>query len=157
MNARQRKRRRATALGKYLFNPPLRALFALGLPPPGTAILETTGRRSGQPRRTPVTDGRDGDVFWIVAEHGRSAAYVRNIAADPRVRIKVGGRWHEGTARPVPDEDPRARLEVLRRNRRTWLNARTIEQLGTDLLTLRVDLADGDPSGGLLERGDADG
>jgi deazaflavin-dependent oxidoreductase (nitroreductase family) len=141
MDARQRKRRRATALARYVFNPPTRALFALGVPLPGTAILETLGRRSGKRRRTPVTDGRDGDVFWIVAEHGRSAAYVRNIGADPRVRIKVGGRWYDGTARLAPEEDPLARLEAMRRNRRTWLNARTIERMGTDLLTVRVDLA----------------
>ena len=144
MDARQRTRRRATALGKYAFNPPMRALFALGVPAPGTAILETIGRRSGKRRRTPVTDGRDGDVFWIVAEHGRCAAYVRNIDADPRVRIKVGRRWHDGTARLAPEEDPLARLEVLRRNPRTWLNARTIERMGTELLTVRVDLAGGD-------------
>jgi deazaflavin-dependent oxidoreductase (nitroreductase family) len=118
----------------------MRALFALGAAAPGTAILETTGRRTGKRRRTPVTDGRDGRVFWIVAEHGRGAGYVRNIEANPRVRVKVGGRWHEGTARLEPEEDPRARLEVLRRNPRTRVNARMIERMGTDLLTLRVDL-----------------
>ena len=59
---------------------------------PGVAILETTGRKSGQPRRTPVTRSLDGDTFWIVAEHGRKAGYVRNIQADPRVRIKLGRR-----------------------------------------------------------------
>jgi deazaflavin-dependent oxidoreductase (nitroreductase family) len=140
MDAQLRKRRRAKALGKYLFNPPMRALFALGAAAPGTAILETTGRRTGKRRRTPVTDGRDGGVFWIVAEHGRGAGYVRNIEANPRVRVKVGGRWHEGTARLAPEEDPGARLEVLRRNPRTRGNARTIERMGTDLLTLPVDL-----------------
>jgi deazaflavin-dependent oxidoreductase (nitroreductase family) len=118
----------------------VRVLFALGLPAPGTAILETTGRRSGKPRRTPVTDGRDGDVFWIVAEHGRAAGYVRNIEADPHVRVKTGRHWRRGTAVVTPEEDPRARLAILRRNARTRLNARTIERMGTDLLVVRVDL-----------------
>jgi hypothetical protein len=36
-------------------------------------------------------------VFWIVAEHGRRANYVRNIEANPRVRVRVGRRWHEGS------------------------------------------------------------
>jgi deazaflavin-dependent oxidoreductase (nitroreductase family) len=123
-----------------VFNPPVRALFALGLSPPGTALLETTGRRTGRQRRTPVTDGRDGDVFWIVTEHGRAAGYVRNIEANPRVRVKLGRRWRTGTAVLMPEEDARARLDVLRRNPRTRLNARTIERMGTDLLTIRVDL-----------------
>jgi len=56
-----------------------------GVAPPSRAILETTGRRSGVPRRTPVGNGLDGDTFWIVAEHGRRAAYVRNLPAEPRV------------------------------------------------------------------------
>jgi len=40
------------------------------VPPPGDALLETTGRRTGQPRRTPVCDGLDGDTFWLVAQRG---------------------------------------------------------------------------------------
>ena len=135
-----RRRRRAKALGKYVFNPLTRALFAVGVTPPGTALLETAGRRSGQPRRTPVTDGRDGDVFWIVAEHGRHSGYVRNIEANPRVRVRTGGRWRSGTAHVLPDADPRERLELLRRDRRTRLNAATIDRMGTELLTVRVDL-----------------
>jgi deazaflavin-dependent oxidoreductase (nitroreductase family) len=135
------KRRIATALSRYVVNPPVRALFRLGIPAPGTAILETVGRRSGRPRRTPVTDGRDGDVFWIVAEHGHRAAYVRNIEAHPRVRIKVGRRWRSGTAHLVEGDDPRARLrQVARTRRRSTVNAWMVRAMATDLLTLRVDL-----------------
>ena len=64
------KRRFATGLAKYAFNPIVRTLFRLGIPVPGTAILETSGRKSGLPRRTPVTDGLDGDKFWIVQSTG---------------------------------------------------------------------------------------
>ncbi|MBN1530669.1 MAG: nitroreductase family deazaflavin-dependent oxidoreductase [Thermoleophilaceae bacterium] len=139
------KRRLATGLAKYLFNPVVRLLFRLGIPAPGTAILETTGRRSGQPRRTPVTDGIDGDVFWIVAEHGRNAAYVRNIEADPRVRVRSGRHWRAGTARIAPDDDPRARLRAITERRpATRMNTRTVRLMQTDLLTVRVDL---DPDG----------
>lgn len=68
------------ALQKYLLNPPIKLLFAIGVIPPGYALLETVGRKSGKPRRTPVGDGRVNDQFWIVAEHGMTAGYVRNIA-----------------------------------------------------------------------------
>jgi deazaflavin-dependent oxidoreductase (nitroreductase family) len=140
MDQLHRRRRRAKALAKYLFNPLVRGLGSVGLPTPGTALLETVGRRSGEPRRTPVTDGSDGDTFWIVAEHGRGAGYVRNIEANPRVRVKVGRRWRTGTAHVLPDEDPQARLAVLRRDPRTRMNAATIARMGTELLVLRVDL-----------------
>ena len=77
-----------------LLNPPIRALAARGLAP-GVALLETTGRKSGEPRRTPVSYGLEPgtDTFWIVAEMGRQAAYVRNIEADPRVRIRLRSGW----------------------------------------------------------------
>ena len=131
-----RKRRLVTAIQVRLLNPPVRALAARGLLP-GIALLETTGRRSGEPRRTPVSNGleRDTDTFWIVAEMGRGAAYVRNIEADPRVRVRVRGRWRSGTAHVLDDEDPRARLRSLSR-----LNATGVRALGSDLLVVRVDL-----------------
>jgi deazaflavin-dependent oxidoreductase (nitroreductase family) len=71
-----------------LINPFDRLAFALRIPPPGDALLETTGRRTGRPRITPVCDGTEGDTFWIMAQHGRSADYVRNIEANRRVRVK---------------------------------------------------------------------
>jgi deazaflavin-dependent oxidoreductase (nitroreductase family) len=141
MPERLDKRRIATALSRYLVNPPVRALFRLGIPAPGTAILETTGRRSGKLRQTPVTDGLDGSVFWIVAEHGHRAAYVRNIEATPRVRVKVGRSWHSGSAYPLDDDDPRTRLrQVARVRRRSTVNAWVVRAMATDLLTVRIDL-----------------
>ena len=136
----ERKRRLVTAIQVRLLNPPVRALAARGLLP-GIALLETTGRNSGEPRRTPVSDGleRGTDTFWIVAEMGRGAGYVRNIEADPRVRVRVRGRWRTGTARVLDDEDPHARLRSL-----SPINATGVRALGSDLLVVRVDL---DPEG----------
>src|SRR5205807_8954319 len=90
------KHRIVHALQKYLLNPPIKLLFAIGLAPPGYAILETTGRKPGKSRRTPVGDGRVGRQFWIVAEHGMKAGYVRNVAqnAGVRVMLRDGIRAH---------------------------------------------------------------
>lgn len=129
------KRRITTALGKYLFNPIAKAGVRSGLLR-GNAILETTGRRSGEPRRTPVGNGLDGDTFWIVAEHGRRAAYVRNIQANPRVRVMAGGRWRSGIAHLLPDDDPLERQREIGLR----LNAAAVRALGTELLTVRIDL-----------------
>ena len=130
------KRRLVTAFQRRLLNPLIRLLDRVGLRPNGTAILETTGRKSGTPRRTPVGNGLEGSTFWLVAEHGRSSAYVRNIESNPRVRVKVGDRWHPGTAHLLPDEDPLARQEQM------WNkpNARAVRRVGTDLLVIRIDL-----------------
>jgi deazaflavin-dependent oxidoreductase (nitroreductase family) len=102
------KRSLATSLAKYGLNPLNRGLMRPGIRPPGTALLETTGGKSGKTRRNPVTDGLDDETtFWIVAEHGRHAGYVRNIEANPRVRVMVAGRWRTGIAHLLDDDDPR--------------------------------------------------
>jgi deazaflavin-dependent oxidoreductase (nitroreductase family) len=129
------RRRASTFLSTRLFNPLVKAAANAGLAVPGIVILETTGRKSGQPRRTPVGRVIDGDTVWIVAEHGRRAAYVRNIEADPRVRIRIGRRWRTGTANLMPDDDPQA---VLREMPTT--HAASVRLMGTDLLAVRIDL-----------------
>jgi deazaflavin-dependent oxidoreductase (nitroreductase family) len=139
------KRRIVHLLQKYLLNPPIKLALALGTAPPGYALLETVGRRSGKPRRTPVGNGMEGDSFWIVAEHGRRAAYVLNLEANPRVRVKVrrGVRyvWLEGTARVLRDDDPRERQRRLGRGHPLRaMNALVVRTLGTELLTVRIDL-----------------
>ena len=139
------KRRIVHALQKYLLNPSVRLLLSLGLVPPTYALLETKGRKTGKPRQTPVGNGLDDGTFWIVAEHGRKAGYVRNLEHDPRVRIKIrhGLRytWREGTAQVLPDDDTRERQRAFGKGhpgRR--LNALVVRTMGTDLLTVRIDL-----------------
>jgi len=139
------KQRIVHFLQKYVFNPPVRLLFAVGLVRRGYALLETIGRKTGKARRTPVGDGRVGGQFWIVAEHGRKAGYVRNLEANPRVRLKLRegfrARWHAGTAHILPDDDPRARQDWLARQvRGAGSNAAAVRLFGTELLTVRIDL-----------------
>jgi deazaflavin-dependent oxidoreductase (nitroreductase family) len=130
------KRRVSTVLSVRVFNPLVKAAAHTGLPLFGVAILETTGRRTGWPRQTPVGAAVEGDVVWIVAEHGPRAAYVLNLQANPRVRIRLGRRWRTGLASVVPDDDPRVRQRSMPR-----LNALVVRAMGSELLTVRIDLA----------------
>lgn len=107
-----------------------------GFGPRAFALLETTGRRSGLPRHTPVGNGLDGDTFWLVAAHGTQADYVRNIQAEPRVRVKLGRRWRTGTAVLLPDDDPDYRSRTLPYR---W-DAVIGRVMATAPLTVRVDL-----------------
>lgn len=132
-------------LQKYLLNPPIKLLFVLGIFPPGYALLETIGRKTGKPRRTPVGNGRVGKQFWLVAEHGRESGYVRNIANNPRVCIKLREGfhtpWHSGTAYLLPDDDPRERQRWLaQQHPGSASNAAAVRLFGTQLLTVRIDL-----------------
>ncbi len=107
-----------------------------GLAPRAFALLETTGRRSGRPRHTPVGNGLVGQTFWLVAAHGDRSDYVRNIRRDPRVRVKVAGRWRGGVAVPLPDDDPAARSRTLPYR---W-DAAIGRAMATNPLTVRIDL-----------------
>ncbi|MEJ1200653.1 MULTISPECIES: nitroreductase family deazaflavin-dependent oxidoreductase [unclassified Streptomyces] len=125
----EKKYRAVTAVQRRL-NAVLRRL-------PSQTLLETTGRASGLPRRTPVGGRRVGDSFWLVSEFGERSQYVRNIRADPRVRVRIRGSWHPGTAHLLPDDDPIARLRRLPRFNSLAVRAMGV---GTGLLTVRVDL-----------------
>lgn len=124
----ENKQRVVTAFQRKVGNPLLRRL-------PWQILLETTGRKSGVPRQTPVGGRRVGDEFWLVSEYGEKSQYIRNIQAEPRVRVRLKGRWHTGTAHLLPEDDPRARLKVLPR-----FNSAAVRAMGTSLLTVRIDL-----------------
>ncbi|SEH89552.1 deazaflavin-dependent oxidoreductase, nitroreductase family [Mycolicibacterium rutilum] len=104
---------------------------------PFQTLLETTGRKSGQPRRTPLGGSRVGDQFWFVSEFGERSHYIKNIQADPRVRVRLNGRWHTGAAHLIHDDDPHERLKSL-----PQFNSFGVRTFGTNLLTVRVDLID---------------
>jgi deazaflavin-dependent oxidoreductase (nitroreductase family) len=128
------KRWRVRWLQRYVLNPPAKLVVRWGLVP-GYVLIETTGRRSGEPRTTVVGMRIEGSTGWVVAEHGRHAGYVRNIEAHPDVRVCSARRWRPARAAVVPDDDPQARLALFGRT-----HAATVRRLGTDLLTLRFDL-----------------
>lgn len=131
MRARDRGRRQLAMVFWRLFNPIARSLAGVA---PWWVVLETRGRRSGRARRIPLAAGpRDGRVTWLIAVHGEHAAFAHNIAADPRVRLKLRDRWHEGTAHVVPMDE-----RVLRRfSRYARLGPRTI---GIEPRLVRIEL-----------------
>lgn len=136
---------------RWLINPVVRSLFAVGLNPLGLVILETRGRVSGRPRRTPVGNGRIGNCLWIIAEHGSSANYVRNIRHDPHVRVRLRQglryRWVAGIATVLPHDDPLARQRrIVGWHPLRAFNAMNVRLLGAELLTVRIQLAQLNPA-----------
>lgn len=127
-NMRDVQHRVVTALQRRVVNP-------ISGRNPKQQLLETIGRVSGQPRITPIGGRRSGSEFWLVSEFGERSQYIRNIKANNRVRVRLHGDWHTGTAQLLPDDDPHARLRLL-----PGVNSAAVRAVGTDLLTVRIDL-----------------
>jgi deazaflavin-dependent oxidoreductase (nitroreductase family) len=129
---RTRMLRRRVARAVWRVGNPL-SLRLAGIAP-WWVVLETTGRRTGLPRRVPLARGPvSGSTAWLIAVHGEHAGFVQNIAASPRVRLKMRGRWHAATATIAPLD-----RAVLRRfSRYARLGPRT---LGIDPALVRLEL-----------------
>jgi deazaflavin-dependent oxidoreductase (nitroreductase family) len=143
--SRRAKARVVRTFQRYTLNPLFRLLLAVGINPLGLAILETRGHRTGRIRRNPVGNGRQGDSFWIIAEHGSLAGWVHNIRHDPRVRVRLRVglryRWVSGIATVRADEDPLARQrKIIAWHPLRAYNAINVRALGADLLAVHIQL-----------------
>src|SRR5690242_16391835 len=69
------------------------AIWVARGPRPPVLLLVTRGRRSGEPRTTPLIYLRDGDDLVVIAAnagHPRDPAWWLNLAAAPRATVRIG-------------------------------------------------------------------
>ena len=74
---------------RHLVNRAVRVGIWLGRDIDGVHALETTGRRTGRPRRTPVKLLELDTGRYVVSLRGESS-WVRNLRQEPRARILFG-------------------------------------------------------------------
>jgi deazaflavin-dependent oxidoreductase (nitroreductase family) len=80
-----------------------------------TLVLTTTGRTSGQRRRSAMIYGRDGDDVVVIASQGGAPTHPNwylNLVAEPNVDVQVGADKFRARARAAAG-DERARLWAL--------------------------------------------
>ncbi|MEU7140311.1 nitroreductase family deazaflavin-dependent oxidoreductase [Nocardia sp. NPDC046473] len=138
-SAAVRKFRRERLIGRYLANPAVGLLDRIGIRSALLAELETTGAKTGQPRRVPVTVSVDDQGAWLISQHGRRSGWARNIVADPKVRLRQGKRWFTGTAAFVPEDDVVARARSFAKGRVPESAAEwTMKALESDSISVRI-------------------
>jgi deazaflavin-dependent oxidoreductase (nitroreductase family) len=91
-------------------------LTRLGLSVAGSRILEVRGRKSGQPRRTPVNPLTVDGTRYLVAPRGHTQ-WVRNLRASGEGRLLVGRRAEPFAAVELLDDD---KPPILREYLRRW-------------------------------------
>jgi deazaflavin-dependent oxidoreductase (nitroreductase family) len=67
-------------------------------------ILTTRGRRSGQPRFTPVEYRRHGSKYYVISAWGSRPNWYHNLNDDPIVTIRQGGRVFQARASLVENQ-----------------------------------------------------
>jgi F420H(2)-dependent quinone reductase len=88
-----------------------------------TLLLTTTGRRTGQPRTTPVLYVRDGERLVVVASNfgrERHPAWSGNLLADPDATVQIRRRRERVRARRATDEELAALWPRLLEVYPTW-------------------------------------
>jgi deazaflavin-dependent oxidoreductase (nitroreductase family) len=99
-----------------VFNRIVARLTRLGVSIAGSRVLEVRGRKSGQPRRTPVNPLTLDHQRYLVAPRG-DTQWVRNLRAAGTGRLLVGRRGEDFTATEVTDDD---KPPILRDYLRRW-------------------------------------
>jgi deazaflavin-dependent oxidoreductase (nitroreductase family) len=127
-------------VGRVVVNPLVAALDRLGIRSSLVIELETTGAKSGRPRCVPLTGRADDTGLWVISQHGRRAGWAHNIAADPRVRVRVDNQWRSGTATFEPDDDVRARARSFGGDGRLSQSATilTMRAMESDPISVRI-------------------
>jgi deazaflavin-dependent oxidoreductase (nitroreductase family) len=99
-----------------VFNRAVAVLTRLGLSVAGSRVLEVRGRKTGEPRRTPVNLLTLDGTRYLVAPRGHTQ-WVRNLRARGEGRLLLGRRAEGFTAVDVPDDD---KVPILREYLRRW-------------------------------------
>jgi deazaflavin-dependent oxidoreductase (nitroreductase family) len=100
-----------THLGGLLLSASMLPWFTL-IPPKGCGVLTTTGRKTGKARRRCVRAIRRGDKVFLVAIGGESSRWLKNIRANPNVRLRIRGGNYRGVARDLCDADERVEAKA---------------------------------------------
>ena len=85
--------------------------------------VTTTGRVTGKPRKIEIWFVEAGGKLYILAEHFFKTQWVQNIDRDPRIRVRVGERECDATARILDREADSAawqKAQQLAREKYGW-------------------------------------
>ena len=131
-------------VGRTIVNPLVAVLDKVGIRAASVVELETTGAKTGQPRRVPLTGRADADGVWVVSQHGKRAGWAHNITANPKVRVRVDNQWRTGTAAFVPDDDVVARARSFGGTNKLSQSATALgmRALQSDPISVRITFSD---------------
>lgn len=102
--------------------------------------VTTTGRVTGRPHEIEIWFGMRGATIYMLSGGGDRSDWVRNIAADPGVSVRIGPAQFRGRGRIVTDreEDALARRLLLEKYAPTYSG--DLDDWGRTALPIAIDL-----------------
>lgn len=101
--------------------------------------LQTTGRTSGRPRTIEIWFATDGGRIYLLAGGRSRAHWVRNLMADPHVRVRIGGRTLEGDARVIEGgEHETLARHLLAAKYQGWTEGRPLSRWAAGALPVEI-------------------
>ena len=103
--------------------------------------LTTTGRVSGQPREIEIWFGLSGETLFMLSGGRDRSNWVRNLARQPKVTVRIASQVFNGEARIVDegtDEDALARRLLLEKYQPT--SSSDLAEWGRTALPVAVKL-----------------
>jgi deazaflavin-dependent oxidoreductase (nitroreductase family) len=122
--------KRAGWFTKNVFNRAVAGLTRAGVSFWGSRILEVRGRKSGEPRRTPVNLMELDGQRYLVAPRGHTQ-WVRNLRASGSGRLLIGRRGEDFTAVELTDDEKPALLRAYLRKWK-WEVGQFFDGIGPD-------------------------
>jgi deazaflavin-dependent oxidoreductase (nitroreductase family) len=103
-------------------------------------ILTTIGRKSGEPRSTPLQFEEVGEVYYVASARGEKADWYRNLVACPQVNVQVGDTCFSTFAKPITDLGQIADFLELRLMRHPYFMRAMLRLEGLPRKYSRADL-----------------
>ena len=101
--------------------------------------LQTIGRTSGRPRTIEIWFATDGERIYFLAGGRERAHWVRNLVAEPRVRVRIGGTTLEGNARVIAGSEREALARrLLAAKYQGWAEGRPLSRWAAGSLPVEV-------------------
>jgi deazaflavin-dependent oxidoreductase (nitroreductase family) len=103
-------------------------------------IMTTIGRRSGQPRLTPLQYEEVNEVYYVASARGVQADWYRNLIANPKVDVQVGDKYFSIIAKLMTDPVEIADFLEIRLKRHPHFMAVMLRLEGLPRNYTRLDL-----------------
>jgi deazaflavin-dependent oxidoreductase (nitroreductase family) len=102
--------------------------------------LETIGRVSGEPRAVEIWFAAAGERLYLLAGGRDDAHWVRNVRANPRVRLLCGDRTFRGQAHVIEGEsDEDVARKALATKYQGWREGRRLSDWARNSLPVAID------------------